>query len=181
MPICVLFIIWPRDPLYYQISLFLRVFLGGYSCFKNVLKHFSAQNISKSFQKPQICSDDHGLLPTTVQRNFTLWWAFNGALKIAPIKNVNLGRKFQNSTFESLQMWFILPFYCFFDLAYSRFQNESDVKFYRNFDATNVWFFANQTEYAIRWYVCSYFCRKKSSRKEDNIRSTWMCTIITGL
>ena len=37
-------------------------------------------------------------------------------------------------------MWFILLFCCFFDLAYSRFQNESDVKFYRNFDATNAMF-----------------------------------------
>ena len=56
-----IFLFWHRDPLYYQISLnffifdhcfgLLKLIQAGYSCFKYVLKPFSAQNISKSFQK----------------------------------------------------------------------------------------------------------------------------------
>jgi len=85
MPICVLFLIWPRDPLYYQISLFLSIFLDFWSSFEgatHALKMFTNPFLLKIYPKASkklkftsICSDDHGDLsppPTTVHCSFSL-------------------------------------------------------------------------------------------------------------
>ena len=54
MPMCVLFLIWPRDPLYYQIFLFFSIFWTFEADLRVIHtseKQFSAKNIPKSFQK----------------------------------------------------------------------------------------------------------------------------------
>ena len=43
-----------KFPYFWAFFGLLKVIWGGYSYFKNVEKHFSAQNIAKSFQKTQI-------------------------------------------------------------------------------------------------------------------------------
>ena len=90
MPICVLFLIWARDPLYYQISLFLS-FLGTFwSWFKGVihaLKMFKNTFLLKIYPKVskkklklnQSVRMTMGVLtppPTTVQWNIG-WWFFD--------------------------------------------------------------------------------------------------------
>ena len=70
MPICVLFLIWLRDPLYYQISLFLSIFLDFWSWYEGVIHTFKMlKNTSllkiypkatKKLKFTSICSDDHG-------------------------------------------------------------------------------------------------------------------------
>ena len=74
MPICVLFFIWPRDPLYYQISLFLSIFwnfeadLRGFidtlKMFRNTFLLKIYQKLPKNLTFTLICSDDQGGLVT---------------------------------------------------------------------------------------------------------------------
>ena len=74
MPICVLFLIWLRDPLCYQISLFLSIFLTfeadlKMKMFKNTFLLKIYPKASKQLKFTSLCSDDHGVLsppPTTV-------------------------------------------------------------------------------------------------------------------
>ena len=71
---CVLFLIWPRDPLYYQISLFLSIFwnfeadLMGFihtlKMFKNTFLLKIYQKLPKNLTFTLICSDDQGGLVT---------------------------------------------------------------------------------------------------------------------
>ena len=66
MPICTLFLIWPGDSLYCQISLFLSMFwtfeadLRGLFMLYKYLKKIYTQNIPNKLKFTSICSDDQG-------------------------------------------------------------------------------------------------------------------------
>ena len=53
MPICLLLLIWPRDQLYYQISLFLSIFLTFEADLKMFKNHFLLKIYQKASKKTQ--------------------------------------------------------------------------------------------------------------------------------
>ena len=71
MPICVLFLIWPRDPLYYQISLFLSISgtfeadlrglfnVHAFKMFKNTFLLKIYPKASKNLNLRPLYNDDH--------------------------------------------------------------------------------------------------------------------------